>query len=37
MAGLTGATPTPQLPMTTVVTPCQGELVSSGSQATWAS
>jgi hypothetical protein len=34
MAGLTGATPTPQLPMTTVVTPCQGELVRSGSQAT---
>ena len=30
--GRTGAKPTPQLPMTSVVTPCQHEGVSSGSQ-----
>ena len=30
-AGRTGANPTPQLPMTTVVTPCQHEGVSIGS------
>jgi hypothetical protein len=35
--GFTGATPTPQLPMMTVVTPCHGEHVTSGSQAIWAS
>ena len=29
--GATGAKPTPQLPITTVVTPCQQEGVSSGS------
>ena len=32
-----GATPTPQLPMTTLVMPCQHELVSKGSQEIWAS
>src|SRR4026208_1649271 len=32
VSGLTGATPTPQLPMMTVVTPCHGEHVTSGSQ-----
>ena len=30
-AGRHGATPTPQLPINTEVTPCQHELVSSGS------
>ncbi len=35
--GRTGAKPTPQLPMTTVVTPCQQDGVSSGSQVTWPS
>ena len=32
--GRTGANPTPQLPMTTVVTPCQHDGVSSGSHVT---
>ena len=32
-----GAKPTPQLPVTTVVTPCQPEGVTSGSQVTWPS
>ncbi len=35
--GRTGANPTPQLPITTVVTPCQLEGVMSGSQVTWPS
>ena len=35
--GRAGARVKPQLPMTTVVTPCQHELVPSGSQKTWAS
>ena len=35
--GRTGAKPTPQLPITTVVTPCQLDGVSSGSQVTWPS
>jgi len=30
-SGFTGANPTPQLPITTVVTPCQHDGVSSGS------
>jgi hypothetical protein len=33
----TGAKPTPQLPMTMVVTPCQPEGDTSGSQVTWPS
>ena len=33
----TGASVKPQLPMTTLVTPCQHEQVPSGSQKTWAS
>jgi len=36
-SGRHGATPTPQFPVTTVVTPCQDEQVIIGSQATWAS
>ena len=36
-SGRTGAKPTPQLPMTTVVTPCQLDGVTSGSQVTWPS
>ena len=36
-SGETGAKPTPQLPMTTVVTPCQEEGVRSGSQVAWPS
>ncbi len=32
-----GATPKPQLPITTVVTPCQGDTVSIRSHRTWAS
>src|SRR4051794_30643170 len=35
--GRTGAKPTPQLPMTTVVTPCQHDGVTSLSQHTWPS
>ncbi len=37
LPGRTGAKPTPQLPITTVVTPCQHEGVSSESQVTWPS
>ncbi len=37
LPGRTGANPTPQLPITTVVTPCQEEGVTSGSQLTWPS
>ena len=37
VSGLTGATPTPQLPMMTVVTPCHGEHVTIGSHAICAS
>ena len=33
-SGAAGAKPTPQLPMTTVVTPCQIDGVSNGSQVT---
>ena len=33
----TGAKPTPQLPPTTVVTPCQLDGVSQGSQVAWPS
>ena len=36
-SGCTGAKPTPQLPITTVVTPCQPDGVSSGSHVTWPS
>src|SRR5437868_4431960 len=36
-SGLTGAKPTPQLPITIVVTPCQQLGVSIGSQVTWPS
>ena len=36
-SGFAGANPTPQLPITTVVTPCQVDGVSSGSQVTWPS
>jgi hypothetical protein len=32
--GRTGAKPTPQLPITSVVTPCHEDGVSSGSQVT---
>ena len=32
LSGLQGATPTPQLPITTLVTPCHEEQVTSGSQ-----
>ena len=35
--GRTGAKPTPQLPMTTVVTPCQALGVRNGSHVTWPS
>ena len=37
LSGAAGAKPTPQLPMTTVVTPCQHDGVSSGSQVAWPS
>ena len=37
MSGRAGAKPTPQLPNTTVVTPCQQVGVSSGSQVIWPS
>ena len=36
-SGATGAKPTPQLPMTTVVTPCQHDGDSSGSHVAWPS
>ncbi len=36
-SGRTGAKPTPQLPITAVVTPCQLEGASSGSQVAWPS
>ena len=36
-SGRTGAKPTPQLPITTVVTPCQLEGDISGSQVAWPS
>ena len=36
-SGLAGANPTPQLPMTTVVTPCHELGVTTGSQVTCAS
>ncbi len=36
-SGRVGAIPKPQLPTTTLVTPCQHEGVRSGSQRTWAS
>jgi hypothetical protein len=36
-AGLHGASPTPQLPITTDVTPCHDDDVISGSQQIWAS
>jgi hypothetical protein len=32
---LHGANPKPQLPMTTLVTPCQPDMVHQGSQKTW--
>ncbi len=35
--GSAGAKPTPQLPMTTVVTPCQLDGVISGSHVAWPS
>jgi hypothetical protein len=35
--GRTGAKPTPQLPMITVVTPCQLDGASIGSQVAWPS
>ena len=37
LSGRAGAKPTPQLPMTMVVTPCQLEGVTSGSQVAWPS
>ena len=36
-SGAAGANPTPQLPMTTVVTPCHDDGVRYGSQLAWAS
>jgi hypothetical protein len=36
-SGRQGAKPTPQLPMTTVVTPCQEEGVMRSSQVAWPS
>ncbi len=36
-SGAAGAKPTPQLPMTTVVTPCHDDGASSGSQVAWPS
>ena len=36
-SGRAGAKPTPQLPMMAVVTPCQQDGDSSGSQVTWPS
>ena len=37
MPGRTGAKPTPQLPITTVVTPCHDDGVTCLSQQTWPS
>ena len=37
LSGCTGAKPTPQLPITTVVTPCQHDGVSIGSHVIWPS
>ncbi len=37
LPGRTGAKPTPQLPNTAVVTPCQDEGASSASQVAWPS
>jgi hypothetical protein len=37
LPGRTGAKPTPQFPITTVVTPCQLDGVSIGSHVTWPS
>jgi hypothetical protein len=37
LARWAGAKPTPQLPITIVVTPCQLDGVTSGSQVTWPS
>ena len=37
LPGRTGAKPTPQLPITTVVTPCQLDGASIGSQVAWPS
>jgi hypothetical protein len=36
-SGRTGAKPTPQLPMTTVVTPCHDDGLIAGSHTTWPS
>ena len=36
-SGLHGAKPKPQLPMTTLVTPCQPDMVHHGSQNSWLS
>ena len=36
-SGLHGAKPKPQLPITTLVTPCQPDIVHHGSQKTWLS
>ena len=36
-AGSHGAKPNPQLPITTLVTPCQPDMVHQGSQNTWLS
>lgn len=36
-AGLQGAKPKPQLPITTLVTPCQPDIVHHGSQNSWLS
>ena len=36
-SGWAGANPTPQLPMTSVVTPCHDDGASSESQVTWPS
>ena len=37
LPGFTGANPTPQLPLTTVVTPCMLDGSSNPSQLTWPS
>ena len=36
-SGLNGAKPKPQLPITTLVTPCQPDIVHHGSQNSWLS